>query len=136
MIASHRCLKRRREKLSMHVVVILQTQRRARKVEQNLALSTCVTGMRFVCFFLPKVTRFRIFFQNLGKLEPGSLVPPGIHTLADVLEYGRDKGVCPYFTVRRMVHASYLMLFSLLPTSSPVAFRGCCHLLVPLSSRS
>jgi Rad3-related DNA helicase len=28
---------------------------------------------------------------------------PGIHTLADVLEYGKEKGVCPYFLVRRMV---------------------------------
>lgn len=36
-------------------------------------------------------------------MEPGSLIPPGIWTLADVLEYGRDKGVCPYFAVRRMV---------------------------------
>ena len=41
--------------------------------------------------------------QNLGKLEPGSLMPPGIWTLADVLQYGRDNGTCPYFTVRRMV---------------------------------
>ncbi|KAF5330740.1 hypothetical protein D9619_005756 [Psilocybe cf. subviscida] len=41
--------------------------------------------------------------ENLGKMEPGSLIPPGIWTLADVLEYGREKGVCPYFAVRRMV---------------------------------
>jgi DNA excision repair protein ERCC-2 len=36
-------------------------------------------------------------------METGSLIPPGIWTLADVLQYGRDNGVCPYFTVRRMV---------------------------------
>ena len=41
--------------------------------------------------------------QNLGKLDPGNLIPPGIWTLADVLQYGRDNGTCPYFTVRRMV---------------------------------
>uniref|UniRef100_A0A0W0F956 DNA 5'-3' helicase n=1 Tax=Moniliophthora roreri TaxID=221103 RepID=A0A0W0F956_MONRR len=40
--------------------------------------------------------------QNLGKLEPGNLVPPGIWTLADLLQYGRDEVICPYFTVRRM----------------------------------
>lgn len=37
-------------------------------------------------------------------MEAGSLIPSGIWTLADVLQYGRDKGVCPYFAVRRMVH--------------------------------
>ncbi|KIY44459.1 DNA repair helicase [Fistulina hepatica ATCC 64428] len=43
------------------------------------------------------------FHETLGKMEPGALIPPGIHTLADVLDYGRKKGVCPYFLVRRMV---------------------------------
>lgn len=41
--------------------------------------------------------------QNLGKLDPGALIPPGIWTLSDVLEHGKDKGICPYFAVRRMV---------------------------------
>ena len=36
-------------------------------------------------------------------MEAGSLLPSGIWTLADVLQYGRSKGVCPYFAVRRMV---------------------------------
>ena len=36
-------------------------------------------------------------------MEPGQLVPPGIWTLADVMEYGHKHGTCPYFTVRRMV---------------------------------
>ena len=39
-------------------------------------------------------------------MDPGTLIPPGIWTLADVLQYGRDKGVCPYFAVRRMVMCS------------------------------
>lgn len=37
-------------------------------------------------------------------MEPGQLIPPGIWTLADVLQYGRDKTICPYFAVRRMVN--------------------------------
>jgi hypothetical protein len=41
--------------------------------------------------------------QGLNGMDPGALVPAGIWTLADVLEYGRDHGTCPYFTVRRMV---------------------------------
>jgi DNA excision repair protein ERCC-2 len=36
-------------------------------------------------------------------MDAGSLIPPGIWTLADILQYGRNKGVCPYFAVRRMV---------------------------------
>lgn len=48
-------------------------------------------------------SRTELSSQNLGKMDPGSLIPPGIWTLADVLQYGRDKGVCPYFAVRRMV---------------------------------
>ncbi|KAJ7285844.1 hypothetical protein C8J57DRAFT_1285976 [Mycena rebaudengoi] len=50
--------------------------------------------------------------ENLGKMEPGSLVPPGIWTLADVLQYGRDKGVCPYFTVRRMMPFVDIIIYS------------------------
>ncbi|KIO34454.1 hypothetical protein M407DRAFT_218674 [Tulasnella calospora MUT 4182] len=49
------------------------------------------------------------FHDELGLLEPGNLIPQGIHTLADVIDYGRKKGLCPYFTVRRMVR--YIMPF-------------------------
>ena len=41
--------------------------------------------------------------QNLGKLEPGALFPTAIWTLEDILEYGREQGICPYFAIRRMV---------------------------------
>ncbi|KAK1232220.1 TFIIH/NER complex ATP-dependent 5'-3' DNA helicase subunit [Marasmius sp. AFHP31] len=50
--------------------------------------------------------------ENLGKLEPGHLVPPGIWTLADLLQYGRDKGTCPYFTVRRMLPFVDIIIYS------------------------
>ncbi|KII88515.1 hypothetical protein PLICRDRAFT_176097 [Plicaturopsis crispa FD-325 SS-3] len=50
--------------------------------------------------------------ENLGKMEPGSLIPPGIHTLADVMQYGRDSGVCPYFTVRRMMPFVDIIIYS------------------------
>jgi hypothetical protein len=46
--------------------------------------------------------------QGLNGMEPGQLLPGGIWTLADVLEYGREHGTCPYFTVRRMVSHSPL----------------------------
>ena len=50
-----------------------------------------------------------IVLQGLEGMEPGNLIPSGIWTLADVLNYGREKGVCPYFTIRRMV--SYRISF-------------------------
>ncbi|KAH9842768.1 uncharacterized protein C8Q71DRAFT_698946 [Rhodofomes roseus] len=50
--------------------------------------------------------------ENLGKLEPGNLIPPGIWTLADVLQYGRDNTVCPYFLVRRMMPFVDVVIYS------------------------
>lgn len=43
------------------------------------------------------------FHEELGKLEPGHLLPHGVWTLEDVREYGKQRGICPYFAVRRMV---------------------------------
>ncbi|KAF8212245.1 hypothetical protein K438DRAFT_1806227 [Mycena galopus ATCC 62051] len=50
--------------------------------------------------------------ENLGQMEPGSQIPPGIWTLADVLDYGRDHGTCPYFTVRRMMPFVDVIIYS------------------------
>ncbi|KAH7930768.1 DNA repair helicase [Leucogyrophana mollusca] len=50
--------------------------------------------------------------ENLGKMEPGSLLPAGIWTLADVLQHGRDNGTCPYFTVRRMMPFVDVIIYS------------------------
>ncbi|KAG8969485.1 DNA-dependent ATPase of the nucleotide excision repair factor 4 complex [Tulasnella sp. 419] len=52
------------------------------------------------------------FHEELGKLEPGNLIPRGIHTLADVQRYGREKGVCPYFTIRRMMPFVDIIIYS------------------------
>jgi DNA excision repair protein ERCC-2 len=41
--------------------------------------------------------------QELNNYEPGNLIPAGVYTLDDVKKYGQEKGVCPYFTIRRMV---------------------------------
>lgn len=41
--------------------------------------------------------------QELNNYEPGALLPPGVHTLDDVKKYGQEKGICPYFAIRRMV---------------------------------
>lgn len=41
--------------------------------------------------------------QELNNYETGNLIPPGVYTLDDVKKYGQEKGMCPYFTIRRMV---------------------------------
>ncbi|TBU32464.1 DNA repair helicase [Dichomitus squalens] len=50
--------------------------------------------------------------ENLGKLEPGNLIPPGIWTLADVLQHGRENKICPYFLVRRMMPFVDVIIYS------------------------
>ncbi|KAI0093662.1 DNA repair helicase [Irpex rosettiformis] len=50
--------------------------------------------------------------ENLGKLEPGNLIPPGIWTLSDVLQHGRDSKICPYFLVRRMMPFVDIIIYS------------------------
>jgi DNA excision repair protein ERCC-2 len=44
---------------------------------------------------------------------------PGIWTLADVLQHGRDNGTCPYFTIRRLVcpHVPFLVIGGLIRVS-------------------
>lgn len=39
----------------------------------------------------------------MNNYEAGNLIPAGVYTLDDVRKYGQEKGVCPYFTIRRMV---------------------------------
>ncbi|KAF8517532.1 hypothetical protein BU17DRAFT_49728 [Hysterangium stoloniferum] len=50
--------------------------------------------------------------EELGKLEPGSQIPAGIWTLADVLQYGRENTVCPYFAIRRMMPFVDIIIYS------------------------
>ncbi|PPQ71972.1 hypothetical protein CVT24_008189 [Panaeolus cyanescens] len=50
--------------------------------------------------------------ENLGKMEPGQLIPTGIFTLADVLQYGHDNRICPYFAVRRMMPFVDVIIYS------------------------
>lgn len=45
----------------------------------------------------------RVRLQELGKLEPDHLIPPGVYTLDDIKATGIRQGTCPYFAVRRMV---------------------------------
>ncbi|KAJ9102663.1 hypothetical protein QFC19_004772 [Naganishia cerealis] len=52
------------------------------------------------------------FHEELNNYEAGNLIPPGIHTLEDVKQYGKEKGVCPYFTIRRMLPHVDVVIYS------------------------
>ncbi|BEI83433.1 hypothetical protein CcaverHIS002_0400370 [Cutaneotrichosporon cavernicola] len=50
--------------------------------------------------------------EELNNYETGNLIPPGVWTLDDVKKYGQEKGVCPYFTIRRMMPFVDVMIYS------------------------
>lgn len=52
------------------------------------------------------------FHEELGKLDPGHLIPPGVWTLEEVMNYGHARGVCPYFAVRRMIPFADVIIYS------------------------
>ncbi len=52
------------------------------------------------------------FHEELGKMEPGQLIPQGVWTLEEVKEYARDKGICPYFAIRRMMPFVDIIIYS------------------------
>ncbi|EJT46976.1 general RNA polymerase II transcription factor [Trichosporon asahii var. asahii CBS 2479] len=50
--------------------------------------------------------------EELNNYEPGHLIPEGVWTLDDVKKYGQEKGVCPYFTIRRMMPYVDVIIYS------------------------
>lgn len=48
----------------------------------------------------------------MNNYETGNLIPEGVWTLEDVKQYGKDKGVCPYFTIRRMMPFVDIVIYS------------------------
>ncbi|WWC87764.1 uncharacterized protein L201_002656 [Kwoniella dendrophila CBS 6074] len=52
------------------------------------------------------------YHEELNNYETGNLIPPGIYTIDDVKKYGKEKGVCPYFTIRRMLPFLDVVIYS------------------------
>lgn len=84
-------------------------------------------------------------------MEQTQLLPQGVWTLEEVKEHSREKGICPYFAIRRMVRFSKKDLSINLDTRfdrhtfilshrsslfSLATVRRHHHLLFPLSARS
>lgn len=57
------------------------------------------------------------FFENYAALSdsggPDSIMlPPGVYTLQDLRQYGKEKGMCPYFLARQMIKYANVVVYS------------------------
>ncbi|KAH9063441.1 DNA repair helicase [Lactarius vividus] len=52
------------------------------------------------------------FHENMNDIPNENILSPGIWTLADVLQHGRDTGTCPYFTIRRSMPFVDVIIYS------------------------
>jgi len=94
-----RSVKKRKAKSSIRGVGISHPHSLVRREGRILVVSHYVVFTRSVLFSLSRQN----WYQELNNYEPGNLIPAGVYTLDDVKKYGQEKGVCPYFTIRRMV---------------------------------
>lgn len=52
------------------------------------------------------------FHENLYNLEPHNLIPAGVYTFEDLIQYCESQKTCPYFTVRRMMPFCNIIIYS------------------------
>ena len=52
------------------------------------------------------------FFEDYEKEGPDAVLPPGVYTLADLREFGRKNGWCPYFLARHMIGVANVVVYN------------------------
>uniref|UniRef100_A0A061RL20 DNA 5'-3' helicase n=1 Tax=Tetraselmis sp. GSL018 TaxID=582737 RepID=A0A061RL20_9CHLO len=52
------------------------------------------------------------FFEGHEKAGGEALLPPGVYTLHDIRQFGREKGWCPYFLARHMIAFSNVIVYN------------------------
>jgi DNA excision repair protein ERCC-2 len=52
------------------------------------------------------------FFEDYEKEGPDAVLPAGVYTLADLREFGRKKGWCPYFLARHMISVANVVVYN------------------------
>jgi DNA excision repair protein ERCC-2 len=52
------------------------------------------------------------FFEDYEKEGPDAVLPPGVYTLADLRQFGRKKGWCPYFLARHMIAYANVVVYN------------------------
>ncbi|GME74773.1 unnamed protein product [Ambrosiozyma monospora] len=53
-----------------------------------------------------------LFHEKLYDLDPQNLVPPGVYSFEQLIDYCKKQGTCPYFTVRRMMPLCNIIIYS------------------------
>ncbi|RMZ89543.1 hypothetical protein DV736_g3225, partial [Chaetothyriales sp. CBS 134916] len=53
-----------------------------------------------------------VYHDNLDLLEPHNLLPPGVFTLDNLIQYGEAHKQCPYFSARRMMTYCNVIIYS------------------------
>lgn len=53
-----------------------------------------------------------VYHDNLDLLQPDNLIPPGVYTFDNILQYGEEHKQCPYFTARRMMPFCNVIIYS------------------------
>ncbi|XP_058072574.1 general transcription and DNA repair factor IIH helicase subunit XPD isoform X1 [Magnolia sinica] len=52
------------------------------------------------------------FFENYEKVNSEVILPPGVYTLQDLRNFGKEKGWCPYFLARHMIQFANVVVYS------------------------
>ncbi|QPG74525.1 TFIIH/NER complex ATP-dependent 5'-3' DNA helicase subunit [Brettanomyces nanus] len=52
------------------------------------------------------------FHEMLYEKDPTNLIPPGVYSFQQLLDYCKSEGTCPYFTVRRMMPLCNIVIYS------------------------
>ncbi|KAI9509380.1 DNA repair helicase [Russula earlei] len=52
------------------------------------------------------------FHESMNNIPNDKILPPGIWTLADILQHARDSATCPYFTIRRSMPFVDVIIYS------------------------
>ncbi|TID14933.1 hypothetical protein CANINC_004604 [Pichia inconspicua] len=52
------------------------------------------------------------FHEKLYEKDPTNLIPPGVYSFEHLLQYCKQEGTCPYFTIRRMMPLCNIVIYS------------------------
>ena len=89
-----------RESVDAHCRKLTSPWRRAAAAEHEASASTAPP---------PETCSF---FENYERVGAEGPVPPGVYSLADLREYGRQKHYCPYFLVRHMLEFANVLVYN------------------------
>jgi DNA excision repair protein ERCC-2 len=52
------------------------------------------------------------YHEKLYEKDPTNLIPPGVYSFEQLLNYCKTEGTCPYFTIRRMMPLCNIVIYS------------------------